>query len=124
IIDTYSNNLHRMCRLGRAFNFKFYAVLQPLIFQKSPWSDAETKLKFGDAHFASYMQRQHDRAADGFRRLQANDGADGACRFVDMSQIFANDTRSLFWDFIHVNNDGNTTIASTIAAELTARWPP
>ena len=118
IIDAYSNNLHRMCRLGRAFNFKFYAVLQPLIFQKSPRSDTETKLKFGDADFASYMQRQHDRAAVAFRRLQADDGVDGACRFVDLSQIFANDPRSLFWDFIHVNNDGNATIASAIGTDL------
>jgi len=118
IIEEYSNNLHRMCRLGRAFNFKFYAVLQPLIFQKSPLVRTETQPKFGDAHFASYMQRQHDRAADVFHRLQANDGADGACRFVDLSQIFANDPRSLFWDFIHVNNDGNATIASAIAADL------
>src|SRR5262249_14431265 len=113
-----SNNLHRMCQLGRAFNFKFYGVLQPLIFQKSPWSDTETKLKFGDAHFASYMQSQHDRAAGVFHRLQVIDGADGACYFVDLSHIFPNDPRSLFWDFIHVNNDGNATIASAIAADL------
>lgn len=122
IIDAYRDNLYRMCRLGRAFDFRFYAVLQPLIFQKSPWSDTETKLKFGDADFAPYMQRQHDRAAVAFRRLQADVGADGACRFVDLSQIFVNDARSLFWDFIHVNNDGNATIASAIAADLASSF--
>ena len=42
IIEEYSNNLHRMCRLGRAFSFRFYAVLQPMIFQKSPLSDTES----------------------------------------------------------------------------------
>ena len=42
IIEEYSNNLHRMCQLGRAFNFRFYAIFQPLIFQKSPLSDTET----------------------------------------------------------------------------------
>ena len=109
---------NRMCRLGRAFNFRFYAVLQPLIFQKSPLSDTETKLKFGDADFASYMQRQHDRAVAAFRRLQADDGMEETCRFVDLSQIFANDPRSLFWDFIHVNNDGNATVAAAIATDL------
>ena len=36
IIEEYSNNLHRMCQLGRAFNFRFYAIFQPLIFEKSP----------------------------------------------------------------------------------------
>jgi hypothetical protein len=118
IIEEYSNNLHRMCRLGRAFSFRFYAVLQPMIFQKSPLSDMELALKFGDADFTSYMWRQHDRVVTAFRRLQAGNGMDGTCRFVDLSQIFANDPRNLFWDFIHVNNDGNATIASAIATDL------
>jgi lysophospholipase L1-like esterase len=118
IIDTYSDNLHRMCRLGRAFNFRFYAVLQPMIFQKSPLSETEMKLKFGDANFASYMRRQHDQAVLAFHRLQADNGREGTCRFVDLSQIFADDPRSLFSDFIHVNNDGNATIASAIAADV------
>ena len=124
IIETYTNNLHRMCRLGRAFNFTFYAVLQPLIFQKSPLSETETKLKFGDADFASYIRRQYDRAAAAFHRLQADDGAGGACRFADLSQIFANEPRSLFWDFIHVNNDGNATIATAIATDLANSFLP
>jgi lysophospholipase L1-like esterase len=118
IIDAYSDNLHRMCKLGRAFNFRFYAVLQPMMFQKSPLSESEIKLKFGDSSFASYMRRQHDRAVMAFHLLQAEDEREGTCRFVDLSQIFANDPRSLFWDFIHVNNDGNATIASAIATDL------
>jgi lysophospholipase L1-like esterase len=118
VVEAYSNNLHRMCTVGRGFNFKFYAVLQPLIFQKSPWSESEAKLKFGDAEFASYMRRQHDRAAAIFPHLQAEDGGDGKCRFIDLSQTFATDPRSLFWDFIHVNNDGNATIGSAIATDL------
>jgi lysophospholipase L1-like esterase len=118
IIDAYTDNLHRMCRLSRAFNFRFYAVLQPMIFQKSPLSETEMNLKFGDTNFASYMRRQHNQAVLAFHRLQADDGREGSCRFVDLSQIFANDPRSLFWDFIHVNNDGNATIASAIATDL------
>src|SRR5262249_3482826 len=118
IIEEYGSNLHRICRLGRAFNFKFYAVLQPLIFQKSPLSDTEKNLKFGDSDFTSYMQRLHDRAVIVCRRLQAEDGVDSDCRFVDLSQIFTNDPRSLFWDFIHLNNDGNATVADAIAADL------
>jgi len=124
IIDEYSNNLYRMCQLGRAFNFKFYAIFQPSILQKSPLSDAERKLKFGDSEYASYMQRQHDRVVAAFRQLQSGDGRDGTCRFVDLSQIFVNDPRGLFWDFFHLNNDGNATIASAIAANLVARLPP
>jgi lysophospholipase L1-like esterase len=128
IIDSYSNNLHRLCRIGYAFNFKFYAVLQPLIFQKSPWSEAEKNLKFGDENFASYMRRQHEQAAAAFGRLEADEGANGKCRFLVLSQIFANDSRNLYWDFIHVNNDGNATIGSAIAADLAnsmlARRPP
>ena len=119
IIEAYINNLRRMCRMGHGFNFKFYAVLQPLIFQKLPLSGTEKAIKFGDAKFASYMQRQHDRAATAFSRLQASDGTDGTCRFVDLSDDFANDSRNLFWDFIHVNNDGNATIGSAIADDLT-----
>ena len=118
IIEAYSDNLHRMCRIGHGLNFEFYAVLQPLIFQKSSLSNAEKALEYGDAKFVSYMRRQHERAAIAFSRLQTVDGADGLCRFVDLSNIFADDPRSLFWDFIHVNNDGNATIGSTIAADL------
>jgi hypothetical protein len=64
------------------------------------------------------MRRQHDQAVLAFHRLQADNGPEGACRFIDLSQIFANDPRSLFWDFIHVNNDANATIASAIATDL------
>jgi lysophospholipase L1-like esterase len=118
IIEAYSNNLHRMCRIAHGFGFRYYAALQPQILQKSPLSDAEKALKLGDAEFVSYMRRQHDRAVAAFSRLQASDGADGLCRFVDLSSIFANDPRHLFWDFTHINNDGNATIASAVAADL------
>ena len=117
-IESYRSNMYRMCRIGHAFKFKFHAVLQPLIFQKSPWSESEAKLRFGDADFAAYMRRQHDRSAVAFGQLQAENGDDGACRFVDLSQTFANDPRSLFWDFIHINNDGNATIGAAIANDL------
>jgi len=118
IIEAYFNNLHRMCQVGHGFNFKFYAVLQPQIFQKSPLSDAEKKLNVGDADFASYMRRQHERAAKAISALQSTDGTDGFCRFVDFSEIFADDPRNLFWDYSHVNNDANATIGSAIAADL------
>jgi lysophospholipase L1-like esterase len=81
-------------------------------------SGAEKTLKFGDEKFALYMRRQYDRATTAFSRLQTEDGADGLCHFVDLSNIFADDPRNLFWDFIHVNNDGNATIGSAIAADL------
>jgi lysophospholipase L1-like esterase len=118
IIDAYRGNLHRACRIGHAFSFRFYAVLQPLIVQKSPLSDTESKLHFGDSDFVAYLHRERDRSAEAFRQLQAEDGADGTCRFIDLSQIFAQDGRNLFWDFIHVNNDGNASIAAAIAADM------
>jgi lysophospholipase L1-like esterase len=117
-IESYRNNMYRMCRIGHAFKFKFLAVLQPLIFQKSPWSEAEIKLRFGDDDFAAYMRRQHDRAATAFDRLQADSGGDSVCRFFDLSQLFAQDPRLLFWDFIHINNDGNATVGAAIASDL------
>jgi lysophospholipase L1-like esterase len=118
IIDIYRANLHHMCRMSRAFDFRFYAVLQPSIFQKAHLSAAESRLVFGDADFASYMRRQHDRAASAYKQLQIDDGADGKCRFLDLSQIFDNDPRNLFWDFIHINNAGNRTVAAAIADDL------
>jgi len=75
-------------------------------------------LKFGDAEFASYMKRQHDRVAANFPLLQAEDGGDGKCRFVDLHRYSPMDARNLFWDVIHVNNDGNSTIGSAIASDL------
>src|SRR5262249_3921995 len=97
IIEAYTHNLHRMCRLGHGFNFRFYAVLPSLIFRKFPLSDAEKTLQFGHEKFALYMRRQYDRATTAFSRLQAEDGADGLCHFVDLSNIFADDSRNLFW---------------------------
>jgi lysophospholipase L1-like esterase len=122
IIDIYRDNLHRMCRMTRAFNYRFYAVLQPMIFQKAHLSAAENHLIFGDADFATYMRRQQDRAANAFQQLQVDDGADGKCRFLDLSQIFDNDPRNLFWDFIHINNAGNRTVAAAITADLVASF--
>jgi len=124
IIDAYSDNLYRMCQLGSAFNFRFYAVLQPMIFQKSPLTETEMKLKFGDANFVSYMRRQHDQASNAFQRLQADNRLEGNCRFVDLSQIFANDPRSLFSDFVHVADDANATIASAIVTNLANSLQP
>jgi hypothetical protein len=124
IIDAYSDNLYRMCQLGSAFNFRFYAVLQPMIFQKSPLTETEMKLKFGDANFVSYMRRQHDQASNAFQRLQADNRLEENCRFVDLSQIFANDPRSLFSDFVHVADDANATIASAIVTNLANSLQP
>ena len=107
-----------MCRLGHAFNFKFYAVLQPLIYQKSHLTEPELKIPAGDEGYASYIRRQYQRASAAFQQLQTSDGVDEACRFVDLSGIFANDTRTLFRDLIHVNNEGNGAIASSIADDL------
>ncbi len=124
VVAAYRDNLHRMCRLGRAFGFKFYAVLQPTIHQKAPLSEAEVKIAAADANRAAYLQRQVGRAADAFQQLQAADGVEAGCRFVDLSRTFANDSRPLFWDFMHVNNDGNATIAAAIAAEVTGSLQP
>jgi hypothetical protein len=110
-----------MCRLSQAFNFNFYEIMQPMIFQKSPLSEVEAKITYGDEAHAAYVRREYQRGTEAVTQLQTRDGVTGAsCRFIDLTQIFANDKRTLFWDLIHLNNEGNATVGAAIAAELAA----
>jgi hypothetical protein len=121
IVQAYSDNMYRMCRLSQAFNFNFYEIMQPMIFQKSPLSEVEAKITYGDEAHAAYVRREYQRGTEAVTQLQTRDGVTGAsCRFIDLTQIFANDKRTLFWDLIHLNNEGNATVGAAIAAELAA----
>ena len=112
IVNVYEGNLKKMCRLAEAYDFKAAFILQPMIHFKTPLVGHEAQFDREDA-FRSYLVRQFGRARDGLVQVKGRLSSD-RCVTADLSGVFKNDERELFWDMVHINNDGNAVVAGEI----------
>jgi lysophospholipase L1-like esterase len=119
VISAYLGNIDRMCSVAAGFGFKLEVFLQPIVHLKTPLLGVEKPWEaFGGDPFRQYILRQYARARSGFVDLQAAHSADDRCRFHDVSLAFTDHAQERYWDYVHVNNDGNRHIATAIYADL------
>ncbi len=111
--NTYTNNIKKMCSFSNGNNFKFIALLQPMLIFKSPITDNEKKL-LGSDDLQSYIKKNYQLLGNDYNNLESSQKKGNNCYYADLSKIFMGYDKEIYWDIVHTNNDGNKYIASQI----------
>ena len=112
-VQTYINNLNKMCNFSKGNSFKLAVILQPVILFKNPLVDNEKNL-LGTEAIQSYVKQSYKILEKDFKSLSENPRYNNQCFFYDSSKIFSDYNQETYWDFVHTNNDGNKYIATQI----------
>jgi lysophospholipase L1-like esterase len=113
IVTEYINNLDKMCKLAKSFDFKLVVFLQPMIYFKSTHIGNEKEMLDEEA-FQNYIKRQYERTRMLLKDLNIKYANEDKCSFVDLSYALQDYDKETFWDYIHIDNEGNKVIATKI----------
>jgi len=113
VVDRYIANIRKMAGMAKGFDFRFIAILQPLVHFKNPRMGREESL-LGSEDFQEYLAQQYSRAREHLADLQNEESLQTSCLFLDLSGIMNGHSEETYWDFIHTDNRGNEYIADQI----------
>ena len=119
IVSSYAGNLRKMCASARGLRAKLVVALQPVLFVKQPLVGSEPVMLLEPA-MQQHMTEIYRRFREEIRTLDREGALDG-CAYLDVSGALDGQPRQLFWDYVHVTNEGNEIIARRLFAELAAR---
>lgn len=105
--DIYFNNIKIIKALGKEFNFKSYFYWQPTLFTKTHHSVDESNLRklAKDTTLAkSYVGVT--------KKIQLSEEVN------DLTDIFNNQTNTIFTDWNHVSEEGNSMVAREITEDI------
>jgi hypothetical protein len=120
IVAGYAANLQKMCGVAAAWDFRFVAALQPVLFVKHPLVGSEPAMLL-EPPLQRHMTTTYARFREEFKRLDVDATRGGRCQYIDVSNALDGTPTQLFWDYVHVNNDGNEIVARRLFSELVAR---
>jgi hypothetical protein len=115
IVDAYVRNVEKMCMVGNAYRFRVAVVLQPLWLFKKTTVGRERQVD-APGEFRRFIDISYRRIRERLATLQRAHGP--SCTFVDLSEMFDDAKQEVFWDFIHVSNEGNRLVAEEIYRRL------
>ena len=119
VVEKYIENIEKMCKVAEAFEFTFALILQPLLHFKTPLVGNENNERVtGGREFTEYTRRQYERIRMSMDNLRAEYSDDSRFLFSDLSLAFENYPRETFWDFIHVDDEGNRFVTQEICERL------
>ena len=111
IVDRYLANMRMIQVLAEAYDVQVYFVWQPSIVFKQNLVEGEN---------TAYERMTLDRT--GFAELYAQADAilrekiaDGNLPILLLSDLFNSDDRAIFYDLIHITEEGNTVVAQAIS---------
>lgn len=113
IADRYSENVRRIAAVGPALGFKTVVVFQPIRALHRVTLPSATPPSHEDRMAADIYDRM-GKALQG--RGFTGDGMQ--FREVDLSHALLGHDESVFWDVVHVDNNGNRTMAEMFYREL------
>lgn len=116
IVALYFGNLRKMCSVARGMGARLAAFVQPTVFTKEPLAGGEPVMA-GDPRLRAHMEAVH--AA--IRARAAVPDLPEGCSVTDVSDALDGMADQVFWDVVHVTNEGNTRVAQRIADDLLAR---
>lgn len=84
-----------------------------MIYFKSTYIGNE-KEELGEEEFQNYIKRQYERTRMLLKDLNVQYANEDKCSFVDLSYAMQDYDKETFWDYIHIDNEGNKVIATKI----------
>lgn len=111
IVMEYAANLAKMCRVARAFDVEFVALLQPMIFFKDTLTGKESAL-LGPKEYQDHTRAMYELAREEYQVLAEQFPE---CAFRDVSRLLAPDDQELFMDPVHLTNEGYALVGRRLA---------
>lgn len=111
IVMEYAANLAKMCRVARAFDVEFAALLQPMIFFKDTLTGKESTL-LGPKEYQDHTRTMYELAREEYQALAEQFPE---CTFRDVSRLLAPDGQELFIDPVHLTNEGYALVGRRLA---------
>lgn len=129
----YVSNLRSMAAAARVHDIPMMHALQPIVAYKRPKTFAERQMmirtKIGNyvtplvpgytplkTCFVRLFERFYSKARHGIRSLPVSTGP--SVTRLDLSRLFENQPRHIFFDSVHYNARGNRIIAETMARRI------
>ena len=115
IADVWAENVTKMCSVARAFGARFAAFLQPSVATKEPQTGGEPQmletreLQAHAAHVYALLKTKVETVS-----VTMPIG----CSVSDVSDVLDGVDEQLYWDMVHVTNDGNRRIAAGVFNRL------
>lgn len=116
VVDLYLANLRLIRAVAREFGVQTLFVWQPAILYKQSLTPQEQILVDENRRSWPGFDEYYQAVDEALRRRVRDEGIDD---LVILSDLFADETRYLFYDRVHVIEDANTMIAQAIVPELT-----
>ncbi len=107
VVDAYAANVRAVQGMARQFGFRSLFFWQPTVFTKARRSPDEATAAGTRADFAPMYAATRD-------QLEARSLAG----VLDLSEVFGDAEQAVFFDFCHVNESGNGTIAQAMLPSL------
>jgi lysophospholipase L1-like esterase len=115
IVDLYLANLRLIRAAGREFGVETLFVWQPAILYKQQLTPQEQLFVDENRIAWAGFDELYQAVDEELRRRIATDGIED---ILMLSDLFADESRYLFYDRVHVIEDANTLIAEAIAPAL------
>jgi lysophospholipase L1-like esterase len=122
IVEIYARNIGAMCRISRSNDILFAAYFQPIL-PFSPHLDRRQLAMSGGEEIVRNLRGQREAVPGAVSRTLPAPPVGSGCHFDDLSGMFEQQGSERFWDYIHVDNQGNLLIGRRIAEDLLA-WDP
>jgi lysophospholipase L1-like esterase len=112
VVCVYESNVRTIRALSKEFGFQTCFAWQPVIYQK-PHRTA----------FEQRMAATHPKAWEDFfcrvnARIREREQSLAPDGFVNISDLFAQDTKPVYIDFCHITEKGNRRVAERLADEV------
>ncbi|MBT6395743.1 MAG: SGNH/GDSL hydrolase family protein [Nitrospinaceae bacterium] len=121
IARKYVGNQTKMCRIGSGFGFKFASFLQPMIQQKKNLTKNERPFRYGKK-YSEYILRIYEKSRAGFRLAQKS-LEKTKCIFADISDVYKNDKRDVYYDMGHTFDYAKPAVAKVIVSHVMKMIP-
>jgi lysophospholipase L1-like esterase len=106
VVATYSGHMELVRSLANTYGFKYVFFWQPNLFEKKSLTKTEQVQ-------ADLMKKEGEFFRQTYDVVRAADlGAKSAGHFHDISTIFTDETRPVYFDFCHMGEEGNHAIAA------------
>jgi lysophospholipase L1-like esterase len=114
VVRQFELALKRVARLAPGIGAPIRFVLQPSVVRKAERAGDEAGAASGE--FLAYLDRQYTRFEGVLERLETE--ADAPFSVRDLSRMFADDTRALFTDIVHLTGEGRQRLAERLQQDV------
>ena len=116
VVRQFELGLKRVARLAPGIGAPIRFLLQPTVIRKVERAGDEAGAASGE--FLAYLDRQYTRFEGVLERLGAELATDATFAVRDLGRMFAEDTRPLFTDIVHLTGEGRQRMADRLQQEL------